>query len=99
MQRRGTGGECWLVRSGIGVSDSGQGSGLTASFFRPFGAGFPYSLPTHGLRPFGRLRASCGLHSFAASRLGLSGATEVAASLRPFIRWVLVESNVRLRYG
>jgi len=24
-------------------------------------------LPTHGLRPFGRLRASCGLHSCAAS--------------------------------
>jgi len=26
-------------------------------------------LTTHGSRPFDKLRASCGLHSFAASRL------------------------------
>jgi hypothetical protein len=25
--------------------------------------------PTHGSRPFGKLRAGCGLHSCAASRL------------------------------
>src|SRR2546426_7155797 len=30
------------------------------------GSGFSF---THGLRPFGRLRAGCGLHPFAASRL------------------------------
>ena len=36
--------------------------------FAPSGlADFPSA--THGLRPFGRLRAGCGLHSFAASRL------------------------------
>jgi hypothetical protein len=29
----------------------------------------PFPLPTHGLRPFGKLRAGCGLHSIAASRL------------------------------
>ena len=36
--------------------------------FAPSGlADFPSA--THGLRPFGRLRAGCGLHSYAASRL------------------------------
>jgi hypothetical protein len=37
--------------------------------FRPAGARSFSHLPTHGLRPFGKLRASCGLHSYAASRL------------------------------
>ena len=37
--------------------------------FAPSGlVGFARAL-THGLRPFGKLRAGCGLHSFAASRL------------------------------
>jgi hypothetical protein len=37
--------------------------------FAPPGLGFMLWLSTHGLRPFGKLRAGCGLHSFAASRL------------------------------
>src|ERR1035437_8025378 len=37
--------------------------------FRPAGARSFSHLPTHGLRPFDKLRASCGLHSYAASRL------------------------------
>ena len=32
-----------------------------------------FPLFTHGLRPFDKLRASCGLHSCAASRLGSGG--------------------------
>ena len=42
------------------------------SSFAPPGAG---SFPAfaHGLRPFDRLRAGCGLHSYAASRLGADG--------------------------
>jgi hypothetical protein len=35
----------------------------------PDGTWFLFLLCTHGLRPFGRLRAGCGLYSAAASRL------------------------------
>jgi hypothetical protein len=39
-------------------------------FLSPFaGLILFYDLTTHGSRPFDKLRASCGLHSFAASRL------------------------------
>jgi hypothetical protein len=36
------------------------------------------ALLTHGLRPFDTLRAGCGLHSFAASRLTIAGRLETA---------------------
>src|ERR1039457_901549 len=42
---------------------------VVSLLFRPAGACSFSHLPAHGLRPFGKLRASCGLHSYAASRL------------------------------
>jgi hypothetical protein len=50
-------------------------------FFRPFGAD-EFSSDSHGLRPFDKLKAGCGLNSFAASRLGFS-----QASLAPAARF------------
>ena len=41
---------------------------MRANFLSPLRGVFFYRLLSHGLRPFGRLRASCGLHSYAASR-------------------------------
>ena len=60
--------------------------------FAPSGlADFPSA--THGLRPFGRLRAGCGLHSFAASRLAQS------RPLYPFARRVLASLLVLVFIG
>src|SRR5580693_1472961 len=42
------------------------------AFCRPFRACALPKKQTHSLRPFDRLGASCGLHSFAATRLGLA---------------------------
>ena len=39
-------------------------------FCSPWRGLVPVFLLTHGLRPFGKLRAGCGLHSAAALRLG-----------------------------
>ncbi len=48
------------------------------SSFAPSGLGHSLSA-AHGLRPFGRLWAGCGLHSFAASRLNWFGQWVLAA--------------------
>ncbi len=42
---------------------------MCGGFFRSYGACSSRVPFTHGLRPFDRLRAGCGLHSAAASRL------------------------------
>src|SRR5208283_393933 len=50
-------------------SHAGPPTGVCRSCsFAPSGL-VRFPLCTHGLRPFGKLRASCGLHSSAASRL------------------------------
>jgi hypothetical protein len=53
------------------------------SFFRPSGLVLGFHLRTHGLRPFDRLRAGCGLHflrRFAAGR-GTCGAEWVGSDI------------------
>ena len=42
---------------------------MCGGFFRSYGACSSRAPFTHGLRTFDRLRAGCGLHSAAASRL------------------------------
>ena len=48
---------------------TGQKAHQDLRLFRPAGAGSVFRLLSHGLRSFDRLRASCGLQSFAAHRL------------------------------
>jgi hypothetical protein len=44
-------------------------SGIGSSFFRAFLGLFISFVATHGLRSFDKLRAGCGLRSFAVPRL------------------------------
>src|ERR1035441_9502304 len=59
---------CW-TKTGRCVA---KGPGMYTFFSSSAPSGLVQTLAPlpHGLRPFGSLRASCGLHSFAASRLG-----------------------------
>jgi hypothetical protein len=60
-----------VVESGscVAIGEKGGAEEYASTGLSPLRGLLVFPLLPHGLRPFGKLRAGCGLHSFAASRL------------------------------